>query len=325
MKIDQMEQEICDSLLYHLKLKTFNHSELSAYHYCVFPAGKLFRPKLVWGIYLDFVKNNDIPSDLKKHPHSFFSSAIEIHHDYTLAHDDMPCMDDDQFRRGKLSCHAKYSPWEALLTGDGLLNISYSLLSHITPEKLPNLLKFFSWALGPKGLILGQELDLSKQMTQSFYNTLRTHELKTGRLIQLALAGSYLIINGAKNPKGYSEYMVLKKLFKLGGYLGIVFQLLDDLGELTATISKQEEEISPWKNYSKQCLVELSKKIMMIHQICHDLELTNIHSIINNYFIKTHKMIDDNKEQVAKHFASTEISYLDILPMMARLKPIGHN
>ncbi|HLT22262.1 MAG TPA: polyprenyl synthetase family protein, partial [Bacteriovoracaceae bacterium] len=91
-----------------------HHPELfKILDYAVLPAGKLFRPKLVEAIALDL--GLQITQD-----HLHLATAVEIHHAYTLVHDDLPAMDDDQYRRGKLSTHAAFNEWKAILAGDAL-------------------------------------------------------------------------------------------------------------------------------------------------------------------------------------------------------------
>ena len=151
------------------------HQSAEFYNYALFPTGKLFRSKLISAFSKDHnlntITNNQI----------LLCSSIEAHHTYTLLHDDLPCMDDDDERRGKPSTHIKFGEWQSLLTGDGLLNISYRLLSKIQSRNLNTILSIYSHALGPKGLIHGQVLDLSEEMNNNFSTLLLTHELKTAR------------------------------------------------------------------------------------------------------------------------------------------------
>ncbi|MGK0367665.1 MAG: geranylgeranyl pyrophosphate synthase, partial [Thermoproteota archaeon] len=157
--------------------------------YASLPAGKLFRPLLACAIAND-INNGPVENNLFN-----FAIALELHHTYTLIHDDLPCMDDDDIRRGRPSTHKKFNEWIAILTGDGLLNLSYRALAEIDHPSLSSLIKFFSWALGPKGLIQGQVFDLSEDCQKSFTRLLRMHELKTGRLLQVAILGATLLSN----------------------------------------------------------------------------------------------------------------------------------
>ena len=112
---------------------------------CFISYGKIFRPNIIWKYFCDInsldiskIKTSDFPNIQK------LSSAIEIHHAYTLIHDDLPCMDNDDYRRGKLSTHKKYNEWKALLAGDGLLNLSYEILASINHPASSQLIKSFA-------------------------------------------------------------------------------------------------------------------------------------------------------------------------------------
>ena len=170
-----------------------NHSFKEVYEWSLYPPGKLFRPLLALASHLDSCSELSLESLTHSDNIAYFCSAVEIHHTYTLIHDDLPAMDDDCERRGRPSSHIKFNEWKAILAGDGLLNASYQLLSKISHQELRNLLKVFSWALGPKGLIQGQVLDLSGEMKNSFQNIVHTHKLKTSRLIQVSLLGGHFL------------------------------------------------------------------------------------------------------------------------------------
>ncbi len=177
--------------------KAFPHLSKDVYHYSLFPAGKLFRPTLAAKLYEDLTGLTDFTV---KDPLPLLCVALEWHHVYSLIHDDLPCMDDDDFRRGRESSHKKFNEWKALLAGDGLINATYYLLSKIKHPRAQDLISFASWSLGPKGLIHGQELDLSCKDI-SFKDVIRIHELKTGRLMQLACVGTHYLA-GSKSIKG---------------------------------------------------------------------------------------------------------------------------
>ncbi len=181
--------------------------------YALYPAGKLFRPKLFLAILEDLKIEKD-QSALN------FALFLEVHHAYTLVHDDLPCMDDSPTRRGKDSVHKKFGEWRAVLTGDALLSLSYQLLSECKTARQQELQKLCFWSLGAKGLIGGQVLDLEAG-DLDYKKIKRIHELKTGRLILLSTLAPYYF----QETKDYEQY---KKLWKLGSLIGEFFQLLDD-------------------------------------------------------------------------------------------------
>ena len=119
------------------------------YAYALFPSGKLFRPKISWALAMDRANVEGVELDFSpESAHALFASFLEFTHCYTLLHDDLPCMDDDSFRRNKMATHLAYGEWQALLAGDGLQGAAYWALSRLD---LGILFRLTAWALGPKG------------------------------------------------------------------------------------------------------------------------------------------------------------------------------
>lgn len=255
------------------------------YLYALLPPGKLFRPLLVRSLAQDL---NGL------HPcHHHFELFTEIHHVYTLLHDDLPCMDDDSIRRGKPATHRKFGEWQALLIGDGLQALSFRILSQIKSRALPSLLRYSTWALGPKGLIQGQYQDLS-QDKQNFTQLLTTHKLKTSRLMQTALVGSALLTEKA-------SFKTLKDLHRLGEHLGITFQLLDDLCELTAEeLPPRENQTNPFLLYCNQCLAELKGRLHKITDLTNTHRLSHTRTLLQDYLQKTDRLITENEQKLKK-------------------------
>lgn len=177
--------------------------------------GKLLRPTLVLSTARDLGEFH--------HNHLWLALSIELHHNYTLVHDDLPCMDNDDLRRGKPTLHKAFGEAHALLVGDILLSESYATLANIHHSDITKLIRGFNYATSSKGLILGQICDLEmKSENISQESILRMYELKTARLFQLALVGS--IILTSKSTDAY----LMKQALRLGSVCGILFQLLDD-------------------------------------------------------------------------------------------------
>lgn len=272
-------------------LKTsVHHPELKKImDYAVLPAGKLFRPKLIEAIALDL-------GPVLTEDHLHLASAIETHHAYTLVHDDLPSMDNDMYRRGKLSTHAAFGEWKAILAGDALLIHSFNEINKIQNSQFKLIHKFFGWANGAKGLILGQFLDLGAQGKASLEQIVRIHELKTARLIQAAIIGSYLIAR----PYKFQE---MKDYFLLGNVIGVSFQLLDDLGELTEkTVSEHELEINPFLLYPNETLEILTKKLDQLYSILQKQKLTHTTAMMKEYLDKNKKNFTENSEVLLGHF-----------------------
>lgn len=298
-------------LLTHLALGLPKHPIAEVYKYATLPGGKLFRPHLVWSICEDLNPILFSNSQHKKSAHAYLASSVELHHSYTLIHDDLPCMDDDKERRGKPCTHLAYGEWQALLAGDGLLNISYQLLAKISAPRTLELIKFFSWCLGPKGLIHGQVMDLSQEMTTSLQATVRTHELKTARLIQVAILGSALLSLPVK------DWNTEKRLWKYSKLLGVNFQLIDDLSELTEKIlTPHEKDVNPWLKFPEETFTLTMKNLKEFEKVSSELNLKKTNAIVKDYYGKMCVVIEKNLEQLSLHLEGN----LELSPLILLLK-----
>lgn len=248
-----MKTVIENDLKEAIRRGTYPNWMRARFEYSLFPTGKLFRPRLVHAIFGDL-------GEISERQKGLLASALEIHHTYSLIHDDLPCMDDDDFRRGRTSLHKRFSEWEAILVGDGLLNLSYHLLHQLSPQN-PLFFRFASWCFGPKGLILGQAMDLAGLQGQK-----RTNELKTSRLFQACVVLPHLL-NSSSIPLNK-----LKMLLKLGQTIGQAFQLNDDLddSELSSTL----EQTKLWRTS------ELDK----LKALLSELRLEQTGSLISKHF-----------------------------------------
>ena len=163
-----------------------------------------------------------------------FCAAIEMIHAYSLIHDDLPCMDDDDMRRGKPSCHKQFGEWQALLAGDALLNRAFEtvLQQDMPAERAVRALRCLSDASGINGMIGGQVIDLESEGQSIEYDRLRTlHRLKTGALIRAAALMGVIAADGREEDiAAATEY---------SENLGLAFQIVDDILDVTAT----EEEL----------------------------------------------------------------------------------
>ena len=175
------------------------------------------------------------------------AGALETIHTYSLVHDDLPCMDDDDLRRGQPSLHKKYNEATAVLAGDAMQSMAIEMLlgnQHFT-EKQNNLLaKMLLEIIGSRGMILGQALDIeyeSREANES--EILLMCELKTGVLIEFCFLAPLMIADATN-----------EKWKRLGKIVGISFQLIDDLLDLQETSENlgkksQKDIIRNKKNY----------------------------------------------------------------------------
>ena len=181
--------------------------------------------------------------------------AIEMLHCQSLIHDDLPCMDNDDYRRGKLTNHKVYGEATAVLAGDALLSFAPKLIidktpSSISSEKIINVLREFFIAAGVDGIISGQIVDLDsehKKISEEILSFI--YEYKTAKLFKLAVrAGA--IIAGATEKQ-------IEDLTKFAEYYGHAFQIYDDILDVTSTL----EELG--KTPGKDANVEKSTYVSM--------------------------------------------------------------
>lgn len=158
-----------------------------------------------------------------------FASAIELIHTYSLIHDDLPCMDDDGFRRGKESCHIKFGEATAILTGDALQTLAYEMIcddKNLKSEEKINALKLISSACGKNGMVYGQFLDIESESKKIDSVTIENiHSLKTGKLIECAVMLGQIGNNDIKLNLALKEF---------GKKIGLAFQITDDILEATS-------------------------------------------------------------------------------------------
>lgn len=166
--------------------------------------------------------------------------TLELIHAYSLIHDDLPCMDDDDYRRGQLTLHKKYSEGHAVLTGDYLLTYAFELLATaplLTSDQKIQLITVLSKSIGAKGMLGGQVMDLffeGKKIPQNTLNTLHQH--KTGALIMASLEFGSIISNATPIQ---SEHL---RLF--GKNIGLAFQIVDDILDVISSEAKHGKSIS---------------------------------------------------------------------------------
>lgn len=159
-----------------------------------------------------------------------FACAVEMIHTYSLIHDDLPAMDNDDYRRGRLTCHKVFGEAEAILAGDALLNLAFETAlaaENVETDKKLEALKILAGAAGAGGMIGGQTVDLMSEGKKISFEELKyIHKLKTGALIGAACEMG-AVLAGAE-PK---EREIIKSYAE---YLGIAFQITDDILDVTA-------------------------------------------------------------------------------------------
>jgi geranylgeranyl pyrophosphate synthase len=321
MNIESAIMHLEENLKQHMKLLLPNDPFSDIYCYAVLPPGKLFRPQLVIATACDLSPAEVTYQQLIElyAPTALLASALEIHHAYTLVHDDLPCMDNDEWRRGKIATHKKFGEWQALLAGDGLLNASYRMISMIEHPNLPRLFKVITWALGPKGLIQGQVLDLSSSKLDSFQLLKKTHQLKTARLIQSAIVGGMLLIDSNHHPN-----RLLLDMYKLGNGIGVLFQLLDDLSELEQpSISTHELSVNGWIKHPSESISEALRDIETVENLLDRYQMSVMRKSIAHYLNTMETKINKGQESISNHLEKNGgIKVADLRPLMSALNRI---
>ncbi|MEM7183246.1 MAG: polyprenyl synthetase family protein [Spirochaetota bacterium] len=253
---------------------SFHPTLAEASVYTLSSGGKRLRPTLVLSAYLASAKTDGISQAAFA-----VAAAVECIHTYSLVHDDLPAMDNDDYRRGKPSCHKKFGEAVAILVGDALQAYGFYLLAQVTSDTdvhlHQNLLQILYAGAGAPGMISGQMLDIaSENQTSQFSPELleSIHSQKTGALIVSSLLlGNRLSVNWLEKETKFREY---------GEKLGLLFQLTDDILDEESSLSTLGK--TPGKDAamgkltypalygmekSKQMASELSEELVILGQL----------------------------------------------------------
>ena len=159
------------------------------------------------------------------------AGAIELIHTYSLVHDDLPCMDDDDLRRGKPTLHKKFNESTAVLAGDALQTLAFNLIlddKNLNISEKHDLLSDLAKRIGPEGMVLGQNLDIEyEKKNPSFDEIMEMNRLKTGLLIEFSILSPF-----------YLKGALTKDWYQLAKNIGVSFQLIDDILDLSETTEK---------------------------------------------------------------------------------------
>jgi geranylgeranyl pyrophosphate synthase len=205
-----------------------------AMRYSLLNGGKRVRPLLVYAA-AEAVAKQSIGADTL----DAIACAVEYIHAYSLVHDDLPAMDDDDLRRGNPTCHKQFDEATAILAGDGLQSRAFELLaqlSDLSAETRLALIATLAAAAGPRGMVGGQAIDLAAVQRSIGIDHLETmHRLKTGALIRAAVRMGALAASATSAQ--------LAELDRYAAAIGLSFQVQDDILDITsdtATLGKQQ-------------------------------------------------------------------------------------
>ena len=192
--------------------------------------------------------------NLKRSKLFYLCAAVECIHSYSLIHDDLPCMDDDRFRRGKLSTHVKFGEAPAILAGNSLLTLAFEFLSDekfkIHDKLKIKLIKSLAICSGHTGIAGGQDLDLKYENKKRNLNQIiDMQRKKTGKLFSFCFSSVGIIAK-----KNNSEIL---KLQKIGEDIGLLFQITDDFLDFTSTKKKTGKLTNKDIKKGKKTLISL--------------------------------------------------------------------
>ena len=159
------------------------------------------------------------------------AAAIELIHTYSLIHDDLPAMDDDDLRRGRPTCHRMFGEDVAILAGDGLYAEAFALLlerQEAEPARLLQAARELAMATGVQGMVGGQYIDVAGTAADDAAGLRHLHEMKTGRLIAASIE-CVLLLDGTAQPA------TITGLRTFAGELGVLFQIVDDILDVTGS------------------------------------------------------------------------------------------
>ena len=199
-----------------------NSRVTEAIHYSVMNGGKRIRPQII--LLLCEMLEVEITSDNV----DLIAAAGELIHCYSLIHDDLPAMDDDDYRRGQLSCHKQFDEATAILAGDAIQPLSLEVLTSLEDPNLEaktklEIINLFARACGPEGMVEGQNRDIlaeNKVLTEEELDEL--HYLKTGKLIEACVLCVCLM-------KKNIDKDLIEKLKTFSNRFGLAFQIRDDI------------------------------------------------------------------------------------------------
>ena len=224
-----------------LKGRNSHPAVLRAMEYSLLAGGKRLRPVLLLSAYeLAYLRDNKQKGEIPKSELDFIlpmACAMEMIHNYSLIHDDLPAMDNDDYRRGKLTNHKVFGEATAILAGDGLLNLAYEVMLENIPDsshRLKNYVKAMaeiSYSAGISGMIGGQSADMENQGKDNDEEILYyIHTHKTEALFTASLRAGVLAYG--------DEPEVLHAVTGYGKALGLAFQITDDILDLTGEFSQ---------------------------------------------------------------------------------------
>ena len=235
--IQQLQQDVALHLTQLIEKRTSDSRLKEAMLYAVQSGGKRIRPLLTLAVGASGTANNEAALDL--------ACALEMIHTYSLIHDDLPGMDDDDLRRGRPTLHKAFDEATAILAGDALLTLAFEVAANanLEAEQLVEAVKILSTASGMNGMISGQMKDIaSEEATITLEQMKEIHREKTGELLLAAVRLGNLFIDDAKMKEAFVSYAT---------HFGLAFQIQNDLQDVCWTSEQTGKETGKDSELSK--------------------------------------------------------------------------
>ena len=226
--IQQLQQDVALHLTQLIEKRASDARLKEAMLYAVQSGGKRIRPLLTLAVGASGTSRNEAALDL--------ACALEMIHTYSLIHDDLPGMDDDDLRRGRPTLHKAFDEATAILAGDALLTLAFEVAANANLEagQLVEAVKILSTASGMSGMISGQMKDIaSEKVTITLEQMKEIHREKTGELLLAAVRLGNLFVNDAKMKEAFVSYAT---------HFGLAFQIQNDLQDVCWTSEQTGKE-----------------------------------------------------------------------------------
>ncbi len=235
--IQQLQQDVATHLTQLIEKRASDARLKEAMLYAVQSGGKRIRPLQTLAVGSAGTVNNEAALDL--------ACALEMIHTYSLIHDDLPGMDDDDLRRGRPTLHKAFDEATAILAGDALLTLAFEVAANANLEasQLVEAVKILSTASGMSGMISGQMKDIaSEEVTITLEQMKEIHREKTGELLLAAVRLGNLFVNDMKMKEAFVSYAT---------HFGLAFQIQNDLQDVCWTSEQTGKETGKDSELSK--------------------------------------------------------------------------
>lgn len=224
-----------------------------AMRYSLIAPGKRVRPNLLYEVVKGYGLSESVADE--------FACAIEMIHTYSLIHDDLPAMDNDDLRRGRPTCHKQFDEATAILAGDGLLTYAFDVASSskADPSIVVKCIQVLAQCAGSNGMVLGQDLDMNESNASDWDYVRKVHKYKTGCLLSAPLMMGALVAG--------KDDETVRQWHEIGISLGLAFQIQDDILDVELSSEEFGKSNSDEKNDKKTSVtllgLEQSKERMI--------------------------------------------------------------